>query len=82
MALKKVKKLSSDDLKAARKGGYKKKKPTIPKTIKTETQYNAAVDRVNAWIQAVQQKAKAYREEEEMKIKGKKLKSSLSGLGR
>ena len=70
MALKKVKKYTAEDVRMARKGGFKGKRPKKPKTssLKTEVQYNAYVDRVNAWVDKVMAAKKKCIEKEKIKV--------------
>ncbi len=69
MALKAIKKYSAEDVRMARKGGFKGKKPKKPKasSLKTEVQYNAYVDRVNTWIEKVMEGKKKYLEAKKIK---------------
>ncbi len=74
-----IKKLKPEDLKCARRAGFRRKKPKKG-SIKTITQYNAFAERYNSWADAARAKAKEWKQKEAEKKKVKSLKSGLQGL--
>ncbi len=62
-----IKKISHDELRLARKGKFKRKKPKKPKANATLTTYKNWVARYNAWVDDAKRAAKEYKELEKLK---------------
>jgi len=66
--------VTATELAHARKAGFKRKKPKMPKT-KTETTYNAYVSKFNAWAKELKEKAAIGKRKTDIKEKFAKLRT-------
>lgn len=75
-----IKKLSAAELSAARKAGFKRKKPKKPRAGASLSALENFVVKYNAWIDAARDKMKARREKEAAAAKRVALKSQIAKL--
>lgn len=60
-------KISTEELRKARKGGFKKKKPKKPKSSASLTTFENWISRNNDFVKEAKQRAKDYEKKEKLK---------------
>jgi hypothetical protein len=73
-------KVTPNELKLARRAGFRRSKPSKPKGKFTENKFNNYVERYNTWAKEVKSAAKEGRKLESARERLVRMKTTLSGL--